>query len=170
MTLSLVIGVTAALLRGLDALPGYLRGEPPGIKRLDSIEDAERRLRGRVVVPPYFPETLRWPPAAILVHDGPPGSVALTFVDRAGEPRLVVFQSFDPAASPPRELVWPAVVLQRTTVRLSGQETALLRILGRDGEIWHEITWVSDQRRVLLRFRGPIDQLLAIAQSLRALP
>jgi hypothetical protein len=169
MTLSLVIGAAAALLRGLDALPGYLHADPPGIRRLSSIEEAERRLQGRIVVPPYFPDTLRWPPAVILVHDGPPSAVALTFVDRAGEPRLLVFQSSDTDGSPPRELVWPVVVLQRTTVRLSGQETALLRVLGKDGDIWHEVTWAADHHRILLRFRGPIDQLLAMAESVRSL-
>jgi hypothetical protein len=170
MTLSLVIAAAAALLRGLDALPGYLVGEPPGITKLGSIEEAERVLRGRVIVPPYFPDTLRWPPATILVHGRPPAAVALSFVDRAGEPRLLVFQSSDPDAAPARELVPPTVVLQRTVVHLSGHETSLLRVLASDGEIWHEVTWTAPQRRVLLRFRGPIDQLLTIAESARGLP
>jgi hypothetical protein len=168
MTLSLVIGAAAAVLRGLDTLPGLLHADPPGITRLGSIEEAERRLQRRIVVPPYFPDTLHWPAALILVQDRPRSAVALTFVDRAREPRLLLFQSSDTDASPPRGLVPPVTVLQRTTVRVSGRETVLVRVLGKDGDIWHEVTWTSDGDRLLLRFRGPIDQLLKMAESVRS--
>jgi hypothetical protein len=169
MTLSLVVGTAAGLLRGLDALPGYVTGEPPGIKRLRSVEDAETSIRDRVIVPPYFPDSLHWPPVMIVAHAGPPASVALTFADAAGEPALVVFQSRDPRVAP-RELVAPAVVLQRATVSMPDGDAELLRVLTRDGAIWHEIVRRSGERRVVLRFRGPVDQLVRMARSVRDSP
>ncbi|MBI4011441.1 MAG: hypothetical protein HY359_03960 [Candidatus Rokubacteria bacterium] len=167
MTLALVMGATAAVLRAVDTLPAYLGGAGRGVERFDSVEAVERRLRERLWLPSYFPDTLRWPPAGIRLHTGPPPSVVLTFGDRGGEPRLVVFQSLGGLGAPPPEPLPGGRVLQTVTVPLHDAPAALSRVLDRDGRVWHELGWSTGDRRVVLRSRGPVAELLRMGESVR---
>jgi len=168
MTLSLVLGATAAALRALDALPAYLGGAARGVERFHSVEEVERRLRERLLLPSYFPDTLRWPPAEIRVHAGPLPSVALTFAGSERDARLVVFQSFGALGIPPPQLLPAGRVLQTVTVPLHGTQAALSRVLDGDGRLWHELGWSTGERRIVLRSRGPVDELLRMAESVRS--
>lgn len=170
MTLGLVVVAAAGLLRGLDSLPGWLGAEPRGVKTFDSIEAAERHLKARLVVPAYFPDTLAWPPAAVRVDEGPPSAVGLTFLGRgSGEPRLILYQDLGGPGfgGDPRSLrLLPAwVVLQRTRTALHGRDVVLTRLLDEDGLVWHEVAWEVEGRRLALRSRGAVDELLTIAHS-----
>lgn len=167
-TLGLVMGATAGILRGLDSLPGYLLGEPRGVKRYRTLEEVERKLGERLLLPSYFPDTLRWPPAAIRLVSGPPPSVTLAFVGREGdEERLILSQAFGRAGPLSPQLLPPGLVLQTTTVSVGGTEGELTRIRGEDGVIWHEVGWQREGRQVALRFRGPVEELLKMARSMR---
>ncbi len=167
VTLALVIGTAAGLLRMLDAVPDLIRDESRGVKRVDSVEEVERRFAQRVLVPAYFPDTLRWPPATIRIHDGPPPSVALTFLDRAGETVFVVYQSFGAPAAPPRQLLPPMQALHKSRIALAGRDAELVRLLAADGRIWHEVAWHDAGRGVTLRFQGAVGELLTMARSTR---
>lgn len=165
-TLALVVGAAAGLLRALDALPAYLQGTPRGVRSFGSVEEIERRLRERLLLPAYFPDTLRWPPAAIRLESGPPPAVALTFVGREdGEERLVILQSFGPSAVASPRLLAPGLALQTTSVPVLGAEGRVVRILGRDGRIWHDVTWHAGDRQLTLRSRGSLEELLMMARS-----
>ena len=167
-TLGLVMGATAGLLRGLDSLPGYLLGEPRGVKRYRTLEEVERKLGERVLLPAYFPDTLRWPPAAIGLASGPPPSLTLTFTGReGGEKRLILSQALGGGGAASLRLLPPGLVLQTTAVSLGGIEAELSRIRGEDGAIWHNLTWRGEGRQVALRFRGPVEELLKMARSMR---
>lgn len=166
VTLALVVGATAGLLRALDTLPGYLQGEPRGVRSFGSIEEIERRLRERVRLPAYFPDTLRWPPAAIRLDSGPPPAVALTFVGREdGEERLVIVQSFGPTALASPRLLAPGRPLQTTSVPVGEAEARVVRILGPDGLVWHDVSWRARDRQLTLRSRGSLEELLRMARS-----
>ena len=167
-TLGLVMGTTAGLLRGLDALGRYLQGEPRGGTRYGSVEEVERRLGARLLLPAYFPETLEWPPATIRLLAGPPPSVVLSFAGRKGSgQRLVIYYQISGGAGPilPEPLP-PGQVLHTTTVSLQGSEGELSRIASEDGEIWHALSWEKEGRRIALRFKGPLGELLKMARSM----
>lgn len=166
-TLGLVTGAAGGALRGLDALAGYLQGEPRGVKRYGSIEEVEGKLGARLSLPSYFPDTLQWPPAAVRIAGGARPAVALTFHGREGSgQRLILYQTLGSPAPIPRRLHPPGELLHARGVRLDGLEGRLSRILGEDGEIWHEVTWESRGRGMALRFKGPVDELLRIARSM----
>lgn len=167
-TLGLVMGATAGALRGLDALAGYLQGEPRGVKRYRSIEEVEKKVGARVLLPAYFPDTLAWPPAAVRLARRPWPTVALSFAGREGNGhRLFIYQTFGEAGSlSPELLPPPGQLLNTTTVLLDGSEGRLSRIVGENGEIWHVLTWEKDGRQLALRFRGPVEELLRMARSL----
>lgn len=166
-TVGLVMAAAAGLLRGLDALAGYLVGEPRGVKAYRSIEAVERRLGERLLLPRYFPGTLRWPPHAIRFASGPPSSVTLTFVGTdAEEERLVVYQALAGAGSISPQLLPPALVLHTTAVSVGGTEGKLSRIRREDGELWQDLTWQEEGRQLALRFKGPVEELLKMARSM----
>jgi len=165
LTLLLVLGGTAGLLAALDSAPGCIQGVPRGVRRVKSIEEAERRLRGRLALPAYFPDTLRWPPSAIRVAQDASPAVALAFEGRAGGVEVWLAQTMAGDGPIPPSLLPEATVLGKGTVTVGGEEGTLSRIVGEDGTIWHEIAWRQFGRRLALRGKGPLDQLVRMARS-----
>ena len=168
LTLGLVIGGAAAALRALDAVADSLRGEPRGVKRYRSVEEVEKKVRAQLWLPGYFPDSLQWPPAAITLSGGSSPTVALSFVGRKGDgPRLVISQTIGGGRPVPPGHPPPGQVLHTAVVRLNGSEGRLSRIVGEDEEIWHEVAWEQDGRLLVVRFRGPVEDLLWMARSMR---
>lgn len=165
--LGLVMGATAGILRGLDAFGGYLQGERRGVKEYRSIESVERKVGARVLLPAYFPDTLEWPPATVRLSGEPSPAVALSFVGRQGKGhQLFIAQTLGGPSSIPPELLPPGQRLHATVIAVNGSEARLSRVVGEDGEIWHELSWRTEGRQLALRFKGPVDELLRIARSM----
>jgi hypothetical protein len=163
-TLVWVVGVSAAAVAGLGALPGWLAGEERGVHHVATIEVAERRLGARVILPAVYPERLAWPPAQIRIAGGRRGSVELTLVDHAGAPALQLLQS-----TAEGEPIAPALLAdrsvkgsQRTSV---DSRPATLSSVHVGGEAWQELSWDLRGRSVILRGRGDLDELYRMAGS-----
>ena len=167
VSLTTVFALSAGALRLLDRIPGLVLGTPTGVTRYQSIEEAERALGHRVLVPPYFPDTLRWPPTGVEVTTGPSRAVALRFEGRDGRPdRLLIYETPGSDATSAGDLLPDVAALETTTVLIEGTRAQLRRVLTDDGRLLHELAWRGGQRSFVLRFEGPVDQLLAMAQSL----
>ena len=101
--LAVVLVAAAGALAGLDAVPAWVNGESRDVRVVASLEDAERAVHARLVLPGYFPDTIAWPAEKIRVLRGKPASVALTFAVRSRrEPHLVLAQTIGPGALPDR--------------------------------------------------------------------
>ena len=167
VSLTAVFVVAAGGLKLLDRIPGLVLGTPHGVTRYPNIEQAEHALGNDVLVPPYFPDTLRWPPTSVEVTSGPSPAVALHFAGRDGRPdRLQICETLGPDAASAREILPDVAVLETATVLVEGTRAGLRRVLTDDGRLLHELTWRMGQRLFVLRFDGPVDQLVAMAQSL----
>ncbi len=158
------VGATSALvIAGLGALPGWIAGET-SVHHVGTLEEAERRIGARLVLPGYFPERLTWPPAEVRMAGGRRGSVALVFVDHAGAPALQIVQS-----SSDGEPIAPALLEGRSV--LSSQPTAVgtrpatLSAVLLDGHPWQELSWDLRGRHVILRTRGEVDELYRMART-----
>ena len=167
VTLGLVLGATVVTLSGLDHLPAWMQGQPRGVRRLASIEEAERRLKARLFLPAYFPDTLRWPPSAVRYVGGDPSSVALLFDGSSGGLELVFAQTAG-GSGPISPRVFPeASVLQRFPLAVGEGEGWLERVVGDDGAVWNEVTWLQRGERLALRGKGSVEQLIRMARSTR---
>lgn len=156
--------LTAGGLRVADALPPWLLGTPRGFVMYDTLADATRDLRTRLLVPAFFPSDLAWPPARIVRAPGPGRPALLTFTDRrTGEPRLFVAQCVDGDCAFPPELLAP---LEDAPVRriLSGGFEADLAVA--TAGTWREVRGERHGRRVIVRFSGDEGTLLRMARSL----
>jgi hypothetical protein len=166
-TLLLVLGTATAALSGLDSVPGWIQGQPRGVRRVASVEEAERRLKARLFLPAYFPDTLRWPPALVRMASEPTASVALTFEGRDGGVELQLAQTVggDGRISP--LVLAPVTLLQSSPLSVGAGEGTLARIVGEDGTIWHQVEWVQSGQRLALRGRRPVEELVRMARSAR---
>ncbi len=165
VTLGLVMGGATASLAALDAAPGWLSGEPRGVRRLQGVDDAERRLKARLYLPAYFPDRYRWPPSSVRLLLGEPASVALGFEARQGGLALELGQTVGGEGTISPLVLAPAEVLQRSAVRLGGGEGTLARIVGEDGAVWDEVAWSQGGRTLVLRGKAGVEELLRMAHS-----
>ena len=166
-SLLIVLAVTAASLRVLDAVPRAITGLPRGVIPLNSLPDAARRLGTEIPTPSYVPDDLEWPPTHILV--GADFSIAVTSRHRSdGAVWLIIAGApawagaIDPAILP------PVTVLQETEMASGdGRAMSVQRVHDSGGAIWHQASWHTHARLFLVRGRGSLDDLLRIARSVR---
>ncbi len=157
------------VLRVLDSVPGYITDTPRGVRSVRTIEAAERSLQARLHLPAYFPDTLRWPPASVEIYPGPPRAASVGFLAARGRDlRLVVCQTVEPADSVPVKLFPPALILESVRASISDRPATLMRVQLDDGRIVHELTWRTRDRMMAMRFDGPVEQLMALARSVKA--
>ncbi len=164
----LVTGGMAALLRTVDALPGLFLGEPRGIVRHPSIEEAERALGARVLLPAYFPDSLRWPPSSIRSGHVPAPGLAVQFIGReGGRERLFVFETIPGGSEFPSSLV-PEASAYYTVPVLVGNAAGAFRSVRMAAEgNFSEVEFHKEGRKILIRYAGTGDELMKIAGSLR---
>jgi hypothetical protein len=163
-----VFAAAAALLAALDAVPAMVGGQPREVRRARTVDDVERRLRARLVLPAYFPARLAWPPERIRYVLSPPGAVALTVAARGQGAGLLLAQTILPGPIPGR-LLPEAQELDRSPVPVGPAAGVLSRVI-EDGEMRWQLTWQQGGRSLLLRSEGSVDELLRMARSAREAP
>ncbi len=162
-----VIAAVALALKAADRLPALLAGTPYGVRVYRSVEDAEKAIGARIWLPAYYPDTLAWPPSRIDAWPGPPAVVALRVNGRGTDrERLVLVQSVGAPANPPALLLEPGQALTTAEVRLDTRSATVVRVVLPDGEVVHDVRWDQGRRRVIVRYHGPVEELLLIASSL----
>lgn len=164
------LSVSAALAAGLraaDALPSLLTGEPRGVTRFASAEEASRRLGVALLVPGYVPPQLARPPAAVRAVAGSRATVEIRLDGLDGRRgRLRLFQAIPPATELSRALVEPGETFHEASADVHGLGASLRTVrLSEERELL-ELSVPGTPRPVLLRFSGPGDELLRIAESL----
>lgn len=158
--------VTAVVLRTLDALPGWIRGEPRGVKPYASVRALESDLRTRLLLPAYFPDTFQWPPARVWLAPGSGHPTALAVRDaRTGAERLVMCQNAEGDTPIPARLLAPGRVLQQVEVNVNDAPGVLTRQALPDGTEWSDLSWVEAGRRLTFRMYGDDLDLVKMARS-----
>ena len=166
--LALVMGGTCALLWALDGVPTWVAGEARGVRKAATVQDAERLLHARLVLPSYFPSTFAWPPARIRLLPGTPGAVALWMDGRGGGPGIFLAETVGPGPIP-AQLVPEAQPLDRATVAVGASAGTLSRVV-EEGVVAWDLAWEQGGRSLLLRSRGRAEELLRMARSAREAP
>ena len=168
LTLSAVMTALTVTLAVADGVPRLLAGTPSGVVHAQDLDDAQRRLKTHLFLPPYFPDTYAWPPARIELKLTQPVAAAFSFTTRHGRSEVLrLVEGLDPAAPLDPDL-WAAGerVSAATHADVAGQETTVWRVLVPDGTFWHELVFEVKGRRFGLRSSGSIEDLLRMARSL----
>jgi hypothetical protein len=158
------VAATVAAVGVLGAIPGWIAGESGALRHVRTLEEAERRLGARVLVPGYFPERLAWPPAEIRLAGGRRGSVRLAFAARDGGAGVEILQ-----ATRDGEPVHPELLQDRTVLRsgraVVGKAAATISDVLVDGRPATELAWELHGRAVILRSAGDVEELFHMARS-----
>jgi hypothetical protein len=158
-----VAGATVVSLAVLGAMPGWITGDKGIVREASSIQDAERRLGARVLVPGYFPDRLLWPPKAIHVAGGRRGSVRVDFAARSG-PELHLLE-----ATREGEPIAPELLGDRTVLRSSrtavGKLPAVLSDVLVDGVLHRELAFELNGWAIVLRSSGDVEELFRMART-----
>jgi hypothetical protein len=161
VTLAVVVGV----LKFMNWAPGAL--EPGLMSRYQSIDDVQTALGIRkIYVPAYFPETLGWPPAAILAQSKPYPAVVMEFARASdGETMLVIAQaasrSFDPEAA-----IRFSTVSETVALDLRGRRAQLEAGLCEDRTACSRLEWEEGDLHLTLTMKAPSVELIRIAESM----
>jgi hypothetical protein len=162
-TLVWVAGATVVTLAVLGAMPGWITGDKGIVREATSIQDAERRLGARILVPGYFPDRFVWPPRSIHVAGGRRGSVRLDFAARTG-PDLHLLE-----ATREGEPIAPELLGDRTVLRTSrtsvGKLPATLSDVLVDGTLHRELAFELNGWAVVLRSSGDVEELFRMART-----
>jgi hypothetical protein len=162
-----VVAATVLALKAADRLPAWLSGTPPGVRVYSTVGDAERALGTRIWLPAYYPDSLAWPPARVDAWPGPPAAVALRINERGtSREHLVIVQSLGASAPIPAALLPPGEVLTTAEVGVGRARATVVRLVIPGGEVVHDVRWVHGDRRIEIRYHGPVEDLLLIAESL----
>ncbi len=163
-----VVVVTVLVLGILNALPQFFGGEPLGVVRYATIQEAEARLGARLYRPAALPDGWTAAPAGIRLAVGRPDWIEfvyaadgafVTLCQTLGDARL------DRGAVPP-VLLPRGEVLQASDLTVAGRSVRMQRVLLDDGAIAHELWWRKGARRVMLRARVAADSLPRIARAI----
>lgn len=164
--------VFAAVLLALVAALKVANWLPTAVQKgalqsYGDIEEMKRALNFKEVrVPSYFPESVSWPPSAILAQGRPFKAVLLEF-SRAGDegPVLVITQSAS-AGFPPSPPIRLSEVSERIDYDLR-ETTALLEVgLCPDGARCSRISWQEGGYRFSVAMRAAPFDLVRIAHSM----
>jgi len=153
-------------LKLLGAVPSYIRGGPP-VESYATLEEAELALRMDILLPAYFPDYIRWPPAAITAQKEPGVMVSLLFLTRDGSRKAMwVHEIMPPSLDLEASIPEPKQVWRRTTVTMNGEEGWLL--LGRDEEGYpsNQLRWPARGGFFIVTTIYPEEELVRIAQSM----
>ncbi|HEY6005169.1 MAG TPA: hypothetical protein VIV57_19980 [Anaeromyxobacter sp.] len=163
-TFAWILAATVTAVGVLGAIPGWMAGESGAMRHARTIEEAERRLGARVLVPGYFPERLAWPPAEIRVAGGRRGSVRLAFAARDGGSGVEVLE-----ATRDGEPIHPELLQDRTVLRSAravvGKAPATISDVLVGGRPATELSWELHGRAVILRSAGDVEELFHMARS-----
>ena len=167
LLLCTALAVVALILRALDHVPGWLLGEPRTVEVFATLDAMESRLRVRLLLPAFFPDTLAWPPADVRLGSGASQPTAVTLLDRARQrPRLIVCQTLRSEGAIPERLLPPLRPAASRELDVGGYRARLVHGALDDGSRWLDLAWGQSGRTIVLRFAGDERELLRIASSL----
>lgn len=162
-----VVGAVAASLLVLDAVPWLLSGLVRGVHAERSVEAAETALGAKLVLPVYFPDAYRWPPASIRTVSRPSRAASLVFASHhAGVEPVLFVQSLDGDVSLPDSLLPAGKEFHRISFDLDGIPAVMTDLLLPPDGTFHDVAFVAVGRRVVFRFQGDPAEVLKMARSL----
>ena len=167
-TLAWVVAATTGVLALLGAVPRWIAGESDEVRRVETVEEAARRLGGPLALPSYFPSRLAWPPAEVRVVAAQGGGAAVRLRPRLGAgPEVELIQAGRAGAAIPPALLGQVVELGRSRATVGARPAVRARVVV-DGATWEELRWERDGRALVLRTQGDVEELLALARSTHA--
>ncbi len=161
----LITTVVVVLIKTVNWLP--LAFQHDTLRRYNSVEEVKASLRIKdLYVPAYFPQTISWPPTAIVAQSRPSLAVMMTF-HRTGsdEESLVITQTASTAFA--HEPGLTLVKIAESAPYKLHNRNALLEVGAcRNEEPCSRIEWQEGEYRLAVIMKAPPFELIRIAGSM----
>ncbi len=163
-----VMAAAAGALRFLNTLPSLLRADIPSEKRLlSTVEEGEREVELKLLLPAYFPDYLAWPPVRIEASPHPFQGLTLYFNSRTDLTLLLILQQVMGDDLPPSPELMPELSgVEVRLVQVARRPARLSSGLDKQGERWRELLWWADDRFIRLLGRLEERDLFRMARSI----
>ncbi len=167
-TCLLLAAACAGVLKAADYVPSMLAGTPHDARVYWTLAEAEAGIGRAIWVPSAYPLSVAWPPARIDEWPIPPRAVAVHFDSRSGaKDVLILVESLDGETPPPPALLPPVETLMTVPdVPLGRRSGTMARETRSGGHVLHDLWWTQGGRRIVMRYTGPVEDLLLMAGSL----
>ena len=152
------------LLLVLDWLPWAVdRG---GMRQYPGVEELRHESGfGGVLVPSYFPESIKWPPTSVLGQKRPFMAAVMEFEGKGRELALIISESGSAGFRPGR-LARFMELRQSVKADLKGRDALIETGLCDDGTVCSRLSWQEAGLYVRLFMRAPSVELIRIAESM----
>lgn len=159
-----VAAAAALSLKVANGLPSIF-ARPALPQSFGQLSELERAVHRRLLLPAYFPSSLRWPPTRLeLSLDRSVVTLGVSDKD-GGRERLILVQTVTEADEVPETSRPPGVVFDQQPVRVGAAEATLARVRAEDGVTWNEVRWRTADAAYAIRFNGSVEELLRMASS-----
>lgn len=159
---------------GVAALLGFLMAsnrvpfllDKGTMRSYASVEEVRRELNiSDIPMPSYIPESLRWPPVAILAQTTPYEAVVIAFKGAGGAISLVISRAASKDFDPGRQIRLQEV--RETVVHdLRGRSSTIETGVCSDGLVCSRIWWDEEGYRTDILMRASPFELLRISESI----
>lgn len=155
-----------ALLRMLNKAPEHIQPEQKNVVLYQSIEEAERTLRIRILVPSYFPDYLAWPPLSIRSERKPKFKVTLEFRYQDRNQLALTLEESFPEEGKRLVLEPPPRPWHREFILLNGSQGEMISWIDEEGFLWHNAKWKARGRLFEAKSILPEEEFLRILRSI----
>lgn len=161
----LVVGLAALVL----GLLGLVSPSPQkvGFQRYQTVEELERALNIKVLLPAYFPDYLLWPPAMVQGQQGPAPSVELLFLSRKDDKVALSLRQIGSESELSKALPRLNNILKEYKVTIDSTQGVLMLLKSAPYGLYNHLYWQSGAYYLIMATSYPIEELFKIAQSIR---
>lgn len=165
ITFSAAVGLLAGGLKLINWIPLAAQGDL--LRRYPDIQEVKTGLGIRdIVIPSYFPQSLNWPPSAILAQGKPYPAVVMEF-EQIGtrDTVLVISQAFSDDFRAD-DKIRISSLKERVNYPLKGRESVLEVGFCSRGESCSRISWREGNLRIVVMAKSPPFEMLKVAESM----
>ncbi len=163
-----VMAATVGALKLLNWVPLSLSGE--GLNRYKTVEDARAELRlGKVYLPSYFPQYLRWPPKEVYAQKKPYPMVLMHITGRESDDIVLAIRQSE-AGHPDffKSRIEPVSVTGEENITMKGRPALLVHAVCPGKEPCNSVTWQDGGFTFTVILKDSVKELLRVAESMLA--
>jgi hypothetical protein len=161
-----MIVVTVIILKIFNWIPVSLQKD--GIRRYTNLEDVKNSFSiGRLYLPSYFPQYLKWPPEELYGQKKPYVMVLTQFVDReTGSVALSIRQTESGHPETLKSRIEPYKVNKQAMSSIKGRQAQVFLGRCRGGERCNSVRWQGEGFNFEVVASDSEKELLKIAESM----
>lgn len=161
----LTVAAVIVTLRILNWLPLVVQKET--LRPYGSVEEVRSKLnRKDLRVPSYFPQSITWPPAAVLGQAIPYPAVVMVFNRTNSRDTALVVVQAESDGFPGSGYIHFSQVKEKVTYQLKGRRAVLEVGTCSREDTCSRLSWYEGRSRIELTMKAPPIDLVPIAESM----